>query len=75
MYSVKTMLELIKKHKWSVVGAAVGSLVGYAYWYYVGCASGSCAITAYWHNSSLYGAFLGVLLGSYFPINTSNKEI
>ncbi len=69
------MTELLKKHKWSVVGALLGSILGYTYWYYVGCTTGSCAITAYWHNSSLYGAFLGGLLGSYFPLKTSHKEI
>ncbi len=44
-------------------GVAIGAAAGYAYYYFVGCASGTCAITSNPINSTLYGVFMGGLLG------------
>lgn len=45
------------------LGALLGAAAGYAYYYYIGCANGTCAITSKPLNSSLYGAFMGGLIG------------
>jgi len=47
-----------------IAGILVGALAGYSYWYYVGCYSGTCPITSNWHISSVYGGFMGGLLGN-----------
>ncbi len=54
------------KYKNILIGAILGSIAGYAYYYFVGCASGTCAITSNPVNSSLYGAFMGGLMGDMF---------
>ena len=54
------------KYKQILIGAIIGSIAGYAYYYFVGCASGTCAITSNPINSSLYGAFMGGLVGDMF---------
>lgn len=40
-----------------------GALAGFFYHRFIGCRSGACAITANPYLSTLYGAFMGVLLG------------
>lgn len=60
------MKTIIKKYKPEILGATLGSIAGWCYWYFVGCSSGSCAITSSPVNSTLYGAFMGGLLGSMF---------
>lgn len=54
----------LRKYMWSLVGLAAGAALGYAYYHYIGCASGHCAITSKPLNSTLYGAFMGVLLAN-----------
>lgn len=44
-------------------GMGVGAILGYVYYRFVGCASGLCPITRNPYTSSLYGAFLGALIG------------
>jgi len=40
-----------------------GAIVGYSYYYFIGCnAGGSCPITSNPYISTLYGAFMGVIL-------------
>ena len=55
----------MKRH-WTLIliGAALGAVVGWLYWSNIGCSSGGCAITSHPVNSTLYGAFVGGLLGS-----------
>jgi hypothetical protein len=43
-----------------VVAGAAG---GFAYYYFVGCYSGACPITANPYISTLYGGFIGAVLG------------
>jgi hypothetical protein len=60
------MLNLINKHKLSIIGITLGAIGGFAYYYFVGCASGTCAITSKPSNSTLYGALLGGLFLNIF---------
>jgi len=56
--------EIIKKHKGSLIGMAIGAIVGWAYYYFIGCSSGSCAIASNWRIAVPYGAVMGVLIAS-----------
>ncbi len=58
------------KRPWllTLLGIALGALVGWAYWYWWGCTNG-CTITSSPVNSSLYGGLMGALL-----VNTFKKE-
>ncbi|MES2727257.1 MAG: DUF6132 family protein [Bacteroidota bacterium] len=49
---------------WSLIGLVAGAALGYVYYHYIGCASGTCAITSKPINSTLYGAFMGVLFAN-----------
>lgn len=62
------MLNFIIKYKGYLIGAAIGAIAGFLYWHFIGCNSGTCPITSQWHNSTIYGALMGLLLGS------SNKK-
>jgi hypothetical protein len=59
-----TMLNFIIKYKGYIIGAALGALAGFLYWHFIGCNSGTCPITSQWQNSTIYGALMGLLLGS-----------
>lgn len=67
------MKAIIIKYKPEVIGVALGAIAGWCYWYFVGCSSGSCAITSSPVNSTLYGAFMGGVLGSMFK-RTDKQE-
>ncbi|MBU3662709.1 MAG: hypothetical protein FGM41_05865 [Bacteroidetes bacterium] len=56
-------------------GALLGAAAGYAYYYYIGCANGTCAITSKPLNSSLYGAFMGGLIGDSVKDLINKKSI
>lgn len=45
------------------VGMSAGAILGYVYYRFVGCVGGSCPMTRNPYTSSLYGAFLGALIG------------
>ncbi|AFR35374.1 DUF6132 family protein [Riemerella anatipestifer] len=60
------MIDFIKKHKLSIVGAIIGAVGGYLYWMFVGCSTGTCAITSKPINSTLYGGVRGALFLSLF---------
>ncbi|MCF8255775.1 MAG: DUF6132 family protein [Bacteroidia bacterium] len=59
-------MKLILKYKFILIGSLLGIVAGFSYYYFIGCASGTCAITSSPVNSSLYGAFMGGLLGDSF---------
>jgi hypothetical protein len=67
------MKTFIKKHNRTILGVIIGGALGYAYYYFIGCSKGTCAITSNPINSTLYGAFMGGLLGSSFKNNTQTK--
>lgn len=56
-------MELMRKYRLEIIGAAIGALAGFLYWKYVGCISGTCPIQSNPIISTLYGMLLGVLLG------------
>ncbi|AZZ58846.1 DUF6132 family protein [Riemerella anatipestifer] len=60
------MIDFIKKHKLSIIGAIIGAISGYLYWKFVGCSTGTCAITSKPINSTLYGGVMGALFLSLF---------
>ncbi|MHA3047010.1 DUF6132 family protein [Riemerella anatipestifer] len=60
------MIDFIKKHKLSIIGAIIGTMSGYLYWKFVGCSTGTCAITSKPINSTLYGGVMGALFLSLF---------
>lgn len=49
-----------------MLGGALGALAGWGYWAFVGCNSGSCPITSNPLISTIYGAFVGILLAGTF---------
>jgi phage shock protein E len=59
-------MNLILKHKLTLIGVMVGAIGGYLYYHFIGCSSGSCAITSNPINSTLYGAVMGGLLLNTF---------
>ena len=67
------MKSLIKKYNKTIVGGIIGAALGYAYYYFIGCSNGTCAITSNQINSTLYGAFMGGLLGSSFKNESQTK--
>ncbi|WP_052910966.1 DUF6132 family protein [Riemerella anatipestifer] len=60
------MIDFIKSHKLSIIGAVIGAVSGYLYWKFVGCSTGTCAITSKPINSTLYGGIMGALFLSLF---------
>lgn len=58
------MLNFIIKYKRILIGVALGAVAGFLYWHFIGCNSGTCPITSKWHNSTIYGALIGLLLAS-----------
>lgn len=69
------MKTLIKKQNRTILGVIIGSALGYAYYYFIGCSNGTCAITSNPINSTLYGTFMGGLLGSSFKNESQTKTI
>ncbi|MDZ4668907.1 MAG: DUF6132 family protein [bacterium] len=59
-------MNKILKYKMILIVGVIGAVAGYGYYYFVGCESGTCAITSSPINSSLYGAFMGGLIGDMF---------
>lgn len=59
-------MDFILKHKFDIVGIAIGALAGYSYYYFIGCSSGTCAITSSPINSTLYGMLMGYLFANTF---------
>jgi phage shock protein E len=59
-------MELLQKHKLTLLGVFIGAIAGYLYYNFVGCASGTCAITSKPFNSTLYGALMGGLFFNIF---------
>ena len=67
-------MELISKHKLTILGVIAGAIGGFLYYHFVGCASGTCAITSKPLNSTLYGALMGGLLFSSFNSVTKKSK-
>lgn len=57
-------MELLKRFKLILIFGAIGAVGGFLYWKFVGCLSGTCPIKSIWYMSTLYGALIGMLVGS-----------
>lgn len=68
------MKKWVLDYKLYFIGAIVGGIAGFLYWKYVGCVTGTCAITSKPLNSTLYFAFFGSILLSFFKKEKSSKQ-
>jgi hypothetical protein len=51
--------------RWKIIiGIVIGGGLGFLYYLAVGCRTGTCPITSNPLNSTLYGAVIGLLIGS-----------
>lgn len=57
------MKNYIKNKTFAIIGLLIGGIGGYLYWKFIGCNTGTCAITSNPINSSIYGAFMGAIIG------------
>jgi phage shock protein E len=67
-------MELIQKHKLTIIGLLLGALAGYLYYTFVGCSAGTCSITSKPINSTLYGAMMGGLLFNMFQVEKPKER-
>jgi hypothetical protein len=68
------MKKWMLDYKLYFIGAIMGGIAGFLYWKYVGCVTGTCAITSKPLNSTLYFAFFGSILLSFFKKEKSSKQ-
>lgn len=68
------MKKWMLDYKLYVIGAVAGGLAGFFYWKYVGCVTGTCAITSKPLNSTLYFAFFGAILLSFFKKEKTSRQ-
>lgn len=59
-------MQLIKNNWNYIIGGILGAIAGYLYWRNVGCSSGACPITSSPTISTIYGFFMGSILGGIF---------
>ena len=55
-----------------ILPVVIGAILGYSYYHFIGCNSGSCAITSNPYISTVYGAFLGLILA--IPSKKKNED-
>lgn len=58
-------MEFFRKYKLPILGIITGAILGWLYWYEWGCVE-TCPIKSNPVYSSIYGAFMGMLLFSMF---------
>jgi hypothetical protein len=68
------MKKWMLDYKLYFIGAIIGGIAGFLYWKYVGCVTGTCAITSKPLNSTLYFAFFGSVLLSFFKKEKTNRQ-
>jgi len=68
------MIKWMLDYKLYFIGAVIGGVGGFLYWKFVGCSTGTCAITSKPLNSTLYFAFFGAVLLSFFKKDKSSKQ-
>ncbi len=68
-----SLRKFVRSNVWSILGVALGGIVGYFYWREIGCATGTCPITSRPLNSVIYFAVMGyVLAGILRPKQVKN---
>ena len=72
---MRKIISMLNKNLLYLIGGLIGGLGGYLYWFYVGCTSGACPITSSPTMSVLWGAILGALLLSMFPVKKKKPEL
>lgn len=65
------MKKWIQSNKLYFIGGLLGGLAGLLYWKYIGCVTGTCAITSNPLRSTLYFAFFGAIVFSFFKKDTN----
>lgn len=60
------MKKFIQSNWGSILLGILGALGGFFYWRYIGYLTGTCVIQSTWYLSTLWGAVLGVWIGSFF---------
>ena len=68
------MKKWVLDYKLYFIGAIIGGVAGFLYWKYVGCITGTCAITSKPLNSTLYFAFFGAVLLSFFKKEKTERQ-
>lgn len=58
------MNPFLRNNRALLIGIGAGAVGGLLYYRFVGCANGTCLITSNPVISTLYGAFMGGLVGS-----------
>ena len=48
-----------------LIGLVIGGGLGFLYYKKVGCATGTCPLTSSPFGSTIYGALLGIMVGSF----------
>ena len=64
----------MNKYLKRIIPVLFGGLLGFAYYYYIGCNSGNCPITSNPYVSTIYGAFLGFIIGFPSKKDESRKD-
>ncbi len=62
------------KWKRPAIYALLGGAAGFAYYYFIGCASGTCPITGNPYVSTMYGAFMGTVVGWPKTVRAEKSE-
>jgi hypothetical protein len=57
----QSMLSTLLK---MLLGAVIGGVLGFLYYKKVGCPTGACPITKNPYRSTIYGAFLGIMVAA-----------
>ena len=58
------MLSRVRRNSFTIIGAVLGTALGYIYWYNIGCTTGSCPIKSNPVSMTIYGALIGALAGN-----------
>jgi hypothetical protein len=68
------MNTFLRNNRALLIGIGAGAVGGLLYYRFVGCANGTCMITSNPFISTLYGSFMGGLLGSMFKKSPEKEK-
>lgn len=58
----------------TLIGVAIGGILGFGYYYFIGCKSGACPLTGNPFISTIYGAVIGLLLAGSGSARKGDRE-